>query len=264
MLEKTLINEIIKPIIVILLAFISYFVIKNIIIKMFKVNVKGLDSRKQKTLTLLFLNLAKFFVFIITLITLLEIYGFDTKSLLASVGVLAAVAGLALQDLLKDFVSGIYIMLEGQFKIGDVVSIGTFKGEVIALSLKSTRLKAYTGEIKIFSNRNISEVTNHTLDHSLAIIDVNVDYRSDLDKVEKILNKLCEKLSGELENLKGPVELLGLNAMSDSSITYRITANTNPMTHFGIQRIIMKEVKLVLDKNKIVIPYPQVVIHNGK
>lgn len=264
MIEKILMNEIFKPVIVIVVGLLSYLFIKKIIKKALKVNVKGVDARKQKTLTILFLNLAKFFISIIAILTILELYGFDTKTILASLGVFAAVAGLALQDLLKDFVSGIYIMLEGQFKVGDVITIGTFKGEVTYLSMKSTRVKAYTGEVKIFTNRNITEVINHTLDHSLAIVDIDVAYDSDLEKVEKTLNSLCEKLSNELDNLLGPITLLGINEMKDSGITYRITVDTKPMEHFAIQRILMKEIKMAFDKKKIVIPFPQLVIHNGK
>ena len=91
--------------------------------------------------------------------TILDVYGIDTKSILASLGVFTAVLALALQDILKDFVAGITIMLEGQYRIGDTITVNSFKGEVISLTLKTTRVKAYTGEIKIFANRNISEVS---------------------------------------------------------------------------------------------------------
>ena len=146
----------------------------------------------------------------------------------------------------------------------DIITIGSFKGEVIAVTLKTTRVKAYTGEIKIFANRNITEVVNHTLDNSLAIVDINVAYDSDLEKVDKILTKLCERLTEELDNLKGPVVLLGLNQLNDSSISYRIVATTVAMQHFVVQRAILKAAILELNKNNIEIPFQQVVLHNGK
>ena len=77
------------------------------------------------------------------------------------------------------------------------------------------------------------------------------------------MNNLCERLTNELEDLKGPVELLGMNEMKESSIVYRITVETKSMRHFQIQRTILREVKLELDKNNITIPYNQLVVHNG-
>src|SRR5699024_1893706 len=107
-----------------------------------------------------------------------------------SLGVVGVVVGLALQDILKDFIAGFTIMLENQYTVGDTVTIGTFKGEVISLSLKTTKLKAYTGEVNIIANRNVIEVINHSIENSLAVVNVSVDYSEDIEKVEKVLNEL--------------------------------------------------------------------------
>ena len=263
MIEKVLVKEVIAPVIIIIVAIIIYEIIKKIIKKVFKFKARGIDSKRLTTIQALFTNVVKIFVIVISIMMILDVYGIDTKSILASLGVFTAVLALALQDILKDFVAGITIMLEGQYRIGDTITVNAFKGEVISLTLKTTRVKAYTGEIKIFANRSISEVINHNLDDSLAIVDVGVAYESDLAKVEKVLTKLCEKLSNELENLTGPVELLGVNDLGTSSITYRITAKTISMKQYEIQRKMMREVKLELDKNNIAIPYSQLVVHNG-
>lgn len=264
MIEKIFMKEIMGPITIVFIAIISYAISKKVIKRIFKLKVKGVDLNRKKTIMLLFTNVTKFFIIAIALITILEIYGFDTKSLLASLGVFTAVAALALQDLLKDFVAGISLMLEGQFQIGDNITVGGYRGEVISLTLKSTRIKAYTGEIKIIANREITQVINHTLDNSLAIVDVNVAYDSNIEKVEKVLTDLCERLTNELEFLRGNVELLGISALGESAITFRMTAETEVMKHYGIQRKILREVKLEFDKHKIKIPFRQVVVHNAK
>ncbi len=263
MIEKILVKEFMAPVIIVIIAFIIYKILKKIIKKLFKLKARGIDNKRLITIQSLFINVVKVFVIVIVIMLILDVYGIDTKSILASLGVFTAVLALALQDILKDFVAGITIMLEGQYRIGDTITVSGFKGEVIALTLKTTRVKAYTGEIKIFANRNISEVVNHTLDDSLAVVDVGVAYESDLIKVEKVLTKLCERLSNELENLTGPVELLGVNDLGTSSITYRITVATVSNKQYEIQRIIKREVKIELDKNDISIPYSQLVVHNG-
>ncbi len=263
MIEKILVKEFMAPVIIIVVAFIIYKVVKKIIKKLFKLKARGIDNKRLITIQSLFINVVKIFVIIIVIMLILDVYGIDTKSILASLGVFTAVLALALQDILKDFVAGITIMLEGQYRIGDTITVSGFKGEVISLTLKTTRVKAYTGEIKIFANRSVSEVVNHTLDDSLAVVDVGVAYESDLVKVEKVLTKLCERLSEELENLTGPVELLGVNDLGTSSITYRITVATVSNKQYEIQRKIKREVKIELDKNDISIPYSQLVVHNG-
>ena len=192
------------------------------------------------------------------------LYSICLKELLKLLSVIGVVVGLAFQDLIKAFIAGITIVLEGQYRVGDVIEIAGFKGEVIYLGLKSTKIKAATGEIKIISNHLVTDVINYSLSDSLAIVDIDVAYESDLDKVEKVLNKLCDRLTEELPKLKGEVTLLGINSLEASSVRYRMTVLTEPMEHFGVQRLMRKEIKLELAKNGIEIPYNQVVMHNKK
>lgn len=262
MLNFILKKQIIAPICIIVGTISIYFIATKIVKRILKIKVKKVDSKKQKTLTVLINNIIKYFLGAIALLMILEVYGIDTKSLIASLGVFGLVIGLALQDILKDLIAGMSIILENQYQLGDIVTINGFKGEVIFLGIKTTKIKAYTGEIKMISNRTITEVINHTLDNSLAIVDVGVNYDSDLNKVEKVLTKLCEDLTQNLEYLKGEVTLLGLDKMADSSLVYRISAETEPMKQFVVQRQINRAIVDAFNKNKINIPYNQVVIHN--
>ena len=119
MLEKILVKEIVAPIIIILISIIAYAIAKAVIRKIFKLktfNNKNVDSKRLQTIVSLCINFAKFFIIIVAVITILDVYGIDTKSLLASLGVFSAVLALALQDILKDFVAGISIIIEGQFR----------------------------------------------------------------------------------------------------------------------------------------------------
>lgn len=262
-MDKILTKEILAPIIIVIVSYLIYRILKAIIKKSFKIKVHGIDDKRQKTIMLLFINIIKIFIFIIAILMILEIYGIDAKSILASLGVFAAVAALALQDILKDFIAGVSIVLEGQFRIGDTISIDNFKGEVIYLSLKTTKIKAYTGEIKIYANHNVQNVINYSLTDSLAIVDVSVAYDADLNKIEKILTKFCSDMSKELPNLKGNLELLGVQQLADSAVIYRITCLTESMKQYEIQRKILREIKVLFDKNNIEIPFPQMVVHNG-
>ena len=263
MLDKILTKEVVTPIIIVTLSFLIYKIIIKILKKFFDIKSRKIDEKRKKTIFNSIRNIIRIFIIAIAILSILEVYGVNTSSIIASLSVIGVVVGLAFQDLIKDFIAGISIVIEGQYRVGDTVKINGFTGEVINVGLKSTKIKAYTGEILILSNHLITEVINYNLSDSLALIDIDVAYESDLEKVEKVLTNLCERLSNELPYLKGQVELLGINSLESSSIRYRMTVVTESMKHYVVQRQMRKEVKLELDKHKIVIPYNQVVIHNG-
>lgn len=261
-LDVILIKEIIAPILIILFSIIIYLLIKSIINRIFKIKNKYVDKRKSKTINSLINNLVKYFIVIVDVVMILDIFGIDTKTLIASLGVVGLVAGLAVQDTLKDFVAGVSIILENQYRVGDYITIKGFRGEVIDLGIKSTKIRAYTGEVMIVPNHLIEEVINHSLEKSVAIVDIPISYSTDVNKLEVVLNDLFKSLT--LNGVKGDIRILGLQSYDDSSITYRVVCDTIPMEHLQVERDLKKAIKLCLDENKIEIPFPQVVIHNGK
>lgn len=254
-------KEIIAPIIIIVACLLLCFISKKIIYKLFSFKTIKINEGKKKTIVNLINNVVKFIIIIIGILIILEIYGIDTKSLVASLGVVGLVAGLALQDLLKDFIVGSSIIFEGQYSIGDWVSINGFLGEVIPSNLRTTKLKAYTGEIKIISNRNITEIVNYSLSNTNLVVDVDVAYESDIEKVKVLLDELCIKLKKQY-NLK-EMSCLGIQELSNSSIKFRLVALSNYSEQFSLSRDIKREVVLMFEKNNITIPYNQVVVHNG-
>ncbi|MEG0825843.1 MAG: mechanosensitive ion channel [Bacilli bacterium] len=261
MLDKILTKQIIAPILIIFISIILWVILNHIINNLFKIKI--IDGKKQKTIAALIKNIIKVFLITIAILMIMDVYGIDTKSLVTSLGVVGLVAGLALQDLLKDFITGMSIIFENQYCIGDIVTINGFQGEVIYLSMKSTRVKSFKGEIRIFANRTITEIINHSIANSLAIVDIAIAYNSDLNKIEKVLNETCEKLTKSLSNLKSDITCLGIQKLSESAIIYRIVVETAPMEQYEIERILRKELIEVLEKNKIEVPFPQLVIHNA-
>lgn len=259
-------DKLIHTLIIIAVLSIIYFIINRVMKKVMKakVGIKGANHKKNKTIISMLNNLAKYFLIIIGIIMILNVYGVDTGSLIASLGVASAVLALAFQDTLKDFMSGIFIVIENQYDLGDTVTINGFKGEVVAVGLRTTKLKAATGEYCFIANHNVGDVVNHSLSKSVAIMKVQVSYNEDLEKVEKVLAKLCTRLNKELDNLKGEVTIDGVDELAADGVTYRLSVETEPLKNYEIQRKILKEIKNEFDKNDIEIPYPQVVIHNDR
>lgn len=262
-MEKLLIEKLIFSIIIIIFFILLYIFVHSFIKKMTKLKFSKVDEKRKKTLVNLINNIIKYFLIIIVILMILNIFDIDTTAILASLGAVSVVTGLAFQDTLKDLLAGFFIIFENQYDLGDTITIDDFKGEVISLGLKTTRIKASTGEIKIISNRNINSVINHSLDKSVAIVKFQVAYEEDLIKVEKVLLNLFERLDKEIKDIKGNILLLGIDELSDSGITYKATVDTIPMKNLEVERKLLKEIKMELDRNNITIPYNQVVIRNA-
>ncbi len=262
LLDKILTKEIIGPVVVIATSVLIYGMLKRIIKRMFKININMSNDKKNKTISGIVTNCLKYMIIVIDILMILSFYGVNTAGLITSLGIAGAVVGFAVQDTLKDIFAGFFILTEDQYRIGDTITIGDFRGEVVDISLKTTRIKAYTGEIKIISNRNITELINHSKTNSLAIVDVATEYREDTKKIEDTLEELCKRLSNELPNLRGKVESLGIVELGSNAVIFRVTAETRSMMQYQVERLIRKAIKDEFKEKKINIPFTQLVIHN--
>lgn len=259
-------KEVYMPIIIIVCAIIIQKVFNLIIKKALNPNKKRtkVDSRKISTLKSILTNIVKYVVWIIAILAILSVFGVDTAAIITGLGVASLVIGLAFQDILKDILAGVSILFENAFAIGDLVKIGDFQGTVIDIGLKTTKVQAYTGEVKIISNRNISEVINYSMDKTLAVVDIPVSYESKIEKVEKILMVTAATIKEKIPSLVGDIELLGVQSLADSAVVFRLVGKCKPAKHFEVERQMRKEFKNSLDKNGIKIPYMQIEVHNEK
>ncbi len=260
------------PIIYIIVGIIAYFIICFFINRISKVNIGKLKGKKatntyivaidkrKMTIVSLIKNVVKYTIAIIIIIAILSLYGVDTTSIIASIGIVGVVLGLACQDIAKDFLSGVFLIFDNAYAVGDYVEINGFTGEVISLGLKTTKIKAYTGEVKIISNSAFTEVTNYNLKQSKLVIDIPLSYDCDIEKVEKVLNDLVPEIKA-IPDVRKEVELLGIERFESSSIIYRIAIDCSPMSQYGVNRAVLKLIKLTFDKNKITIPYEQLDVH---
>lgn len=262
--EVVLVKEVMQPLLIIVISIFIYALINKMIKHFDKTPIKGMDQKKRQTILTVLKSVVKYAILGIDVILLLNVYGIDTNAILASVGVIGAVLGFAMQDLLKDIIAGMTILFEDQFRVGDWIQVGDFKGEVITLGLKTTKIKAYTGEVKIISNRVLTEIINFNMQDSMAIIDVMVSYESDLETVENVLSTLCIEQQKKIPAIKGKIDLLGIQELGENGIVYRIVVPCKSMEHIGVERLLKKAIKIAFDQNSIIIPYPQVVLHNER
>ena len=149
-------EKFILPLVYIIIGCIFLRVVTAIIKKISK--NKYVDNKK-KTIISLIKNIIKWLIFIFVTLSILSVYGVDTTGIIASLGVAGLVIGLALQDIIADFVSGIFILFDDQYTIGDIIEINGFKGEVIGFGLMSTKIKKYTGDVLILANSSFKKLS---------------------------------------------------------------------------------------------------------
>jgi len=262
MIEQLLTKEIISPIFIVIIAILFYILIKKIIIKTFRGSSKFRAHKKSLTIMNLFINIMKYIVLIVALLAVLNTWGVDTKAMIASLGIAGVVAGLALQDILKDFLAGFAIIVDNEYDVGDNIQIGTFRGDVVELGMKNTKIRAYTGEVMVIANRNVTDVINYSTHPCKSVIDISVSYEDNSEEVVKALEEICAKLTETTSYLVSKVELLGIQELADSAVIYRIVADCQPLKDFEFKRKALKVVKDVFDSKNISIPYPQVVAHS--
>lgn len=255
-------NIFIKILIIIVLCLTLCYLSKKIIGKFLYVKSSKIPENRQRSVVNLISNIARIFIMFIALTIILEELGIDTKSFIASLGVFSLVVGLALQDLLKDFIAGFSIVVEGLFNIGDWIEIASFKGEVISCSLRTTKIRAYTGEIKIVSNRNIVDLINYSMDDSISLIDVEVSYGENLEKVDNVISQICDEY--KKEKYVKEVESLGLNTIGSNGLEFRLMVKTKYTNSLAISRKLKRKIVDTFAKNNISIPFQQVVVHNER
>lgn len=245
-------EKVVYTLLTLAIAYLIYRLLLSAINKSFSLRMKRghVDLRRQKTTNVIINNILKYAFGIITLFTVLGVLGVNAAAIVASIGVVGLAIGLAVQDILKDVLAGIFILVENQYAIGDIVMIGTFKGEVIFLGLKTTKLRSETGEIKILSNRNITEITNYSLNRSTFFIDLDLNYDNDEVVVEKTLTELSADLTKSSKTIKAEFKYLGIQKVADK-ITYRLAVDTDAKHQEEAKRIAWVEIKKTLDKNKI-------------
>ena len=251
------------PILSIFIAYVIYKIVESAIDKASFKGKTELEKKKRQTIVLLFKNAVKYLLVVIVLINILSIYGVNTSSLLAGLGVIGAVVGLAFQDALKDIIGGINIILDNYFVVGDLVTFGDFTGTVKEFGLKSTKIQSAKGEVLILANRNIDKIINLSQKRCGIMLTIPTAYEEDHNKVEKVLTSVLKKLLKEENVFEEGTEYLGIDSFGSSSINYLIKVRCIQGSQFAVRRLALKYIKEAYEKEKIKIPYDQIEVHHG-
>lgn len=241
-----------------IVSFLIVRVVQKVILKSIKkrfTSLHGPEGKRFQTLISLVESLTKTFILIIWFFASLSIFGIDAKGLVATAGIGGLAIGLAAKTFIEDFISGIFILAENVFNIGDYVSIAGKEGVVVDVALRITTIRDFNGELHTIPNNLIKIVTNRYKNIQRAMVEVSISYESDLERAKELLTKgLTEKFDGaksviEAPVLQAPVELM------DSGVLLRVVAYAVPGEQWRIEREMREEIKNILDRNNIEIPY---------
>ena len=228
------------------------------------------DSKEQekrvRTLISLLQRIAWISSFVVAVTIILNELGVDIRPIITAAGIGGLAFGIGAQSLVRDIISGFFMLLENQIRIGDVVTLNGTSGEVVDLNLRTTVLRDLSGAVHIFRNGNINLVSNMTKDWSRYVIDLGVAYKEDVDYVMEALKKIGAELAAEPEfsqYILEPLEVLGVDNFGSSGVVIKIMITTLPLKQWDVGRELRRRIKNRFDELGIEIPFPHTKVYWG-
>lgn len=252
---------------IIAISMIVVRVAKKMIKKSFDLRMKAPGElspqleRRYRTILRLLQSVISYAVYFSAILAVLSVMNIKVAGLLAGAGIVGLAVGFGAQSLVKDVITGFFIIFEDQFGVGDYIKITTIEGTVIEIGLRTTKIKGASGEINIVPNGMITEVVNYSINNSVAVVDVSIAYSSNIEKAEKLIEAYLLNLMNEHEEIVTPPTLLGVQNVVGAEVTLRISVETLPMQQFAISRMIRRDIKDIFDKHNIEIPYPKMMVY---
>ncbi|RED52683.1 mechanosensitive ion channel family protein [Cohnella lupini] len=207
-----------------------------------------LRTRRVQTMGRLLKNTASYIFNFIAILLILGEFHIQIAPLLAGAGVIGLAIGFGAQSLVKDVITGFFIILEDQFAVGDVIQTKDFKGTVEMIGLRATRIRNWTGEVHIIPNGLFNEVTNFSVNPLLAVIDITIPYEKSIEELMSTIRTVLNQISDN--NITATPEVLGIQALALNQMTIRITARCKPNTMGEVTRLINTELKKAFELNR--------------
>jgi small conductance mechanosensitive channel len=224
-------------------------------------------QKRTQTLVSIVRYALVFTILIVASTTVLREFGIEIGPILAAAGIVGLAVGFGAQSLVKDVISGFFILLEDQIRVGDVVQIAGKGGLVEKINLKTTILRDLAGNVHYVPNGHIDVVTNMTKEFSRYVFDIGVAYREDVDEVIEVIKEVDEELRNDpdyKDDILEPIEILGLDQFASSAIIIRARTTTVPIKQWRVGREFNRRLKKKFDEKNIEIPFPHVTLYMGQ
>lgn len=224
-------------------------------------------TKRTETLTNLIRKTVKTLVMIAAVLMILQNLGINIGPLLAGAGIVGLAVGFGAQSLVKDVISGFFILLENHMNVGDVVDIAGKGGLVESINLRVTKLRDWGGNVHVIPNGEIAVLTNMTKGYSRAVLEIGVAYKENVDEVMQVMKDVADEMSKDPEwsrRILEPMEMAGLDSFGDSSVNIRARITVKPLEQWNVSREYRRRLKNVFDEKGIEIPFPHVTLYMGE
>lgn len=256
-----------KIAIILILASLVVKVSKKLIERVFSQNQKKkirITKRREETMKKLIENALIYIVYTIVILTILDTVGIKIGPLLAGAGIAGLAIGFGAQSLVKDVISGFFIVFEDQFSVGDYVYISGVEGTVEEIGLRTTKVKDWTGERHVLPNGNISQVTNYSIHNGVPVVDINIPYENDVHEARDIIEKINKDVFNKSDIFLSEPEIIGVQTLDVSHYIIRVISETLPGSQWAGERYLRGEIQSGLYSRGIDIPAPRVVMYSNE
>lgn len=226
------------------------------------------EKKREDTLVKMFRTAVAVVVWTVGIIIILWQLDINITALATGAGLIGIVVGFGAQAAIKDFLAGIFIIIENQYRFGDVVTLESnginVTGEVEDITIRITRLRDMDGNLIIVSNGSIGTVTNLTFKYANVNVDIGVGYNADIDRVEEVINKVGEDMAKDKDwedKIFEPIQFLRIDEFEDSSVRVKALGKVEPAAQWELAGEFRRRIKKAFEENGIEIPYPQIVVH---
>ncbi|HZK57426.1 MAG TPA: mechanosensitive ion channel family protein [Clostridia bacterium] len=256
----------IKIILIIIIARLLIKVINSTIDKFVEKQKKSklnIDFIRVNTMKGLMKSAVKYIIYFIAFTAIIKFFGIEVTGLIATAGIGGLALGFGAQNLVRDIITGFFILFEEQFGVGNYVEINGVEGIVEEMALRVTKIRDFGGNLHIIPNGEIGRVANKSSGKTRAFVEISIAYEENIDNAMNVLERASEKLKAENDKiLEGP-SVLGVSKLEKFGVAISITAKTVPMEHWGVERLMRKTYKEALDEAGIGIPYEKIIITNN-
>jgi len=259
---------------IVIISFLLERILQRIIARAIRISVKSdenttpeAEKKREDTLIRIFSGALNMVIFVIALMMILGEVGIEVGPLIAGAGIVGLAVGFGGQYLIRDIITGLFLMLENQYRIGDVVDIEGLSGAVQDISLRKTTLRNLDGTVHHIPHGSITKVSNLSKDFARVNIDLGVSYNTNLEHLIEVINKVGMELADDpafKDSIISPPQFLRVNEFADSAIVVKILGDTKPLKQWEVAGELRKRLKIAFDREGIEIPFPQTVIHHAK
>ena len=219
----------------------------------------ALEEKRLHTLSKLFKSIVSYVLYFIGIITCLDMIGFSVTTIIAGAGVVSLAVAFGAQSIVQDLMSGIFIVLEDQYAVGEYVQIDTVQGQVKEIGMKTTKVQTVDGHLMIIANGSIGKVINYSRAAQRGFGDVGIAYEENLEHAIAVMQQACDKVAQQYQDdLEEQPNVVGAIALADSAVTVRATFTAWNWKQLPIERELRKEIKTALEAANVEISYPKI------